>query len=436
MVENKVPSRVERKIPSRAERVLWELSRGGHRAYVIGEAALEFLEGDPTYRVDILTDAGLDVVLRKYPQAEVIQGTSPRVELHQEQASKSTRYISLDPDVDTSIRISFFPKEQPLREALRGQGLSLNAIALRYNGIPYDPFNGYDDFKAKILRLVCDPDEYFQEDPLRLLQVISFACTDGFKLDTSTTEAIKRNAHLAAGLNAYPEFRKIIRSDRVTWGLKLMVDLHLMDYLIPEIIPCIGFRVKKGDLWQHTLTVISKSCPAEKLRLAALFHDVGKPLCREVTPRGKEHFPRHSQIGQEIAERRLTELGFPQDVVEAVGKLVRYHMYKKMGVKTYKKLYLEFDGRLLDLLDLFRADGATEGEMRRLEQVERHAMRYGTPFRYAQLAVTWQEVAGWIASTGAELSRVMRQLLLWVYEHSEDNTKERLRWYYENYLRP
>ncbi len=76
------------------------------------------------------------------------------------------------------------------------------------------------------------------------------------------------------------------------------------------------------DVLAHTVAVTAKTRPDLRLRLAALFHDIGKPATRSYE-HGKVTFYQHEAVGARITRRRLRALGYPTDVVADVTELVR-----------------------------------------------------------------------------------------------------------------
>ena len=97
--------------------------------------------------------------------------------------------------------------------------------------------------------------------------------------------------------------------------------------MIPELMPCVGFDHRHPhhhlDVWEHTLLVISNTSAKAELRLAALFHDVGKPqACVEGEVRHFYGHPKHSAC---ICRDVLVRLGIDDQTLERVEWLVRWH---------------------------------------------------------------------------------------------------------------
>jgi len=86
------------------------------------------------------------------------------------------------------------------------------------------------------------------------------------------------------------------------------------------------------DVYAHTLQVLDQAIDLEDsgpdlvLRWAALLHDVGKPETREFLPGGRVTFHHHEVVGARLARRRLKELRYPKELIEAVGQLVFLHL--------------------------------------------------------------------------------------------------------------
>jgi len=121
---------------------------------------------------------------------------------------------------------------------------------------------------------------------------------------------------------------------------------------------------KHKDVLRHTYAVV-EGCDASDLtlRLAALFHDVGKPRTREYTPEGVQ-FHHHEVVGARMAEARLRELRYPSAVIDDVRTLIemhlRFHGYGDGWTDAAVRRYVRDAGPLLDRLNqLTRADVTT-----------------------------------------------------------------------------
>ncbi|MCB1246055.1 MAG: HDIG domain-containing protein, partial [Acidimicrobiia bacterium] len=161
-----------------------------------------------------------------------------------------------------------------------------------------------------------------------------------------------------------------------------LVESGLADEFLPEL-PALAVEQdpihRHKDVLAHTIAVVAKSDglrdePRLTVRLAALFHDVGKPATREFGPGGVT-FHHHEVVGARMTRKRMKELRYPKDVTEDVANLVFLHMrphtYKMGWTDSAVRRYVRDAGPLLDELnELVRSDVTTRNE-RRARQIAR-----------------------------------------------------------------
>ena len=154
-----------------------------------------------------------------------------------------------------------------LEDDLARRDFTINAIAYQ-NGKIYDPLNGYQDLKAKIIRTVGNPEKRFKDDPLRLLRAIRIASELGFEIEAETLKAIKENASCILQISRErisSEFDKILLSENVFSGLRFLKSTTLSLFIFPEL------SLQSEDIFTDTLEKIATSKPIIENRLAALF---------------------------------------------------------------------------------------------------------------------------------------------------------------------
>jgi poly(A) polymerase len=136
------------------------------------------------------------------------------------------------------------------------------------------------------------------------------------------------------------DWSKLLRSDNPRAGIELLVGSGLADIVLPEI-PALRLEIDEHhhhkDVYQHTLTVLEQAIDYEKsrgtlespdliVRLAALFHDIGKPATRRLEPGGVVSFYHHDVVGAKLVKKRLRELRFDNETISAVSRLVELHL--------------------------------------------------------------------------------------------------------------
>ena len=196
-----------------------------------------------------------------------------------------------------------------------------------------DPFDGQKDLQKKIIRTVGNAKERFSEDGLRLMRAIRFACELNFQIEPQTLKAIKDNAFLLAFISKErirDELIKIINSPQAVKGIFLLQENDLLKQIIPELEKGIKVTQNKHHIytvWEHAWRSLDYACKKEysfEVRLASLFHDIGKPYTKEGEGINAT-FYNHEWQGAKITSRILNRLKFPKNKSEKIIKLVRCH---------------------------------------------------------------------------------------------------------------
>lgn len=191
-----------------------------------------------------------------------------------------------------------------------------------------DPYRGEADIRAKRIDILTR--QTFCEDPLRMLRAAQFAARFEYAPTEELRGAMSEAAPLVATVSAeriQEELAKLFaHARRPSVGLELLRTTDLLRYLWPELLEGVDVEQNEWhayDVWRHGLETLDASPPGDlTLRLAALFHDIGKPRTKD-----GPHFYRHELVGAEMAQSMLERLRFPNDVVRTVTTLVRQHMY-------------------------------------------------------------------------------------------------------------
>ena len=263
-----------------------------------------------------------------------------------------------------------------LTEDLSRRDFTVNAMALRLLPEPemVDPHGGLMDLGSGMLQTPLDPHVSFADDPLRMLRLYRFAATLGFTPDRITeaaAEEMRERLLIVSAERIRDELDRLIVGEYVEAGLEGIVRSGLADVFLPEL-PALGLQQdplhRHKDVLAHTIAVVAQ-CPPDRItRLAALFHDVGKPETREFGDGGVS-FHHHEVVGARMTRGRMRELRYSKDDIEAVSDLVYLHMRPhtfKMGwTDRAVRRYVRDAGALLDRLNtLVRCDVTTRNEKR------------------------------------------------------------------------
>jgi poly(A) polymerase len=259
-----------------------------------------------------------------------------------------------------------------LYEDLRRRDFTINAMARDpLNAHIIDPFGGRQDLEHHILRAVGnEPDKRFDEDPLRLLRAVRFAAQLDFSIEPETYTSIQRQASKLQKISRErirDEMNKLLLAPYPAKGLDLLVELGLMEWIIPEVLELRGVsqqvqpRVPASkDVYTHVLRVVERSSPRLACRWSALLHDIAKPRTKTIED-NKVHFFGHEDVGAVMAREILKRLHFDRDFIEKVSRIVRLHMRANAYTSDWtdgavRRLMLDSGDSLPDLLDLSRAD--------------------------------------------------------------------------------
>lgn len=288
---------------------------------------------------------------------------------------------------------------------LSRRDFTINAMALELTSdLPtlVDPFNGTADLMTRTLRTPLDPDISFSDDPLRMIRAARFIARFGMNPVPELVNAVKAEAErleIVSAERIRDELNKLIVVDAPSAGLWFLVETGLAQLFLPEL-PSMRLEHdpihRHKDVLTHTLAVIEnvrREAHSEFdfriTRLAALFHDVGKPRTRGFQEGKGTTFHMHDIVGAKMTRKRLIALRYPNEEVEAITELVRlhlrFHTYEMGWSDSAVRRYVNDAGPLLNELNvLTRCDCTTRNERkaarlsRRMDELEQ---------RIAELAV-------------------------------------------------
>ncbi len=204
--------------------------------------------------------------------------------------------------------------------------------------------------------------------------------------DPALSAAVKRmhgRLSIVSAERIRDELDKMLLVDVPSVALWFVVRTGLAEDFLPEL-PGLALEQdpihRHKDVLAHTLAVVDKTSKNRLLRLAALFHDVGKPRTRAITAGGVS-FHHHEVVGARMTRTRMEALRYSTADVDTVVRLVelhlRFHTYRLGWTDKAVRRYVSDAGPHLDLLnELTRCDCTTRNAAkakalaRRMDELE------------------------------------------------------------------
>lgn len=433
---------MEISIPYFAEDILDRLYAHGYEAYLVGGCMRDILMDRSPKDWDITTSALPHEVSQIFSDKRVIStgekyGTVTVIYGGGKAEVTTFRSEGAYSDGRHPDWVRF---EKTIEEDLSRRDFTINSLA--WNNIKgiIDPFKGREDIRKGLIRAVGNPRDRFIEDGLRMLRAVRFAANMNFHIDGTTLTAIKELAgmiKLVSTERVREELFKILIGPDPAYGMNILLDTGLVRFVLPEILPTVGFEQNNPhhdkDVFRHTLCVLEQTPDILHIRLAALFHDAGKPYSYTLDDEGVGHFYGHNAKGVDIAAGALRRLKCSNKVIRQVLLLVDNHMeyYKKNERIEMKRLIREVGKENInDLLSLQKADAMCKKKRRlianaiEMENTVREILSNKEPINMEDLEINGEDLKELGFEQGIRMGRILNELLDSVIEKPELNKKE------------
>ena len=345
------------RLPVNVEYILTKLHDNGYEAYIVGGCVRDKLLSREPHDYDITTSALPQQVEEVFKDEKIIEtgikhGTVTLLLDNQPYEITTYRNEGNYSDHRHPDQVSF---SATLKEDVERRDFTINGMAYNHQEGLVDLVKGQEDLSNGIIRCIGDPDERFNEDALRILRAIRFASRFNFQIEEKTNQAIFNNKDLL----------KFVSSERILTELKEIItsvnaDTYLDQYrevlavFLPELTEMFDFQQCNHhhnlDLWHHSLLTVRNVPQDVNTRMAALFHDIGKPRAQFFDENGEAHYHGHQYISYDITEEILKRLHMSNNDTKEILSLIKWHDYvltsdytikkvlKEMPLETYNKL--------------------------------------------------------------------------------------------------
>ena len=331
-------------LPEKVKYIIDTIMEAGYEAYAVGGCIRDSILLREPSDWDITTSASpyqVKELFRRTLDTGIKHGTVT-VMLDKEGFEVTTYRI------DGEYEDGRHPKEvtftRNLTEDLKRRDFTINAMAYNEKDGLVDIFGGLDDIRNRIIRCVGNPLDRFSEDALRMMRAVRFSAQLGYQIEAETSKAISILASNLKKISAeriQTELVKLLISPNPDYLTKAY-ETGITAVILPEFDLCMQTEQRNPhhcyNVGVHTLEAVKAVRRDRVLRLATLFHDMGKPSCLTTDEEGIDHFHGHPEVSEEIAGNILHRLKFDNDTIYMVKKLVRYHdQYIEPGEKNVRR---------------------------------------------------------------------------------------------------
>lgn len=442
-------------VPENVRLLCRRLREAGHRSWIVGgcvrDGLLEELAGAEVSSArndwDIATSARPEevaAVFRRVIPTGIAHGTVTVVLGNDHYEVTTLRGETSYTDGRRPDSVYFV---DDIRDDLARRDFTINAIAFDVlEDKLIDPFDGTRDLRERCLRAVGVPSERFAEDGLRVLRAARFVATLEVELDPETARAIQPSLDSYRKVSAErirDEWIKTMKASRPSRAFEVMREHGLLALTAPELLESVGCtqnRYHAFDVWNHALHCLD-NCPHDPiLRIAGLFHDVGKPRTRAFSEKTQDYtFYEHERIGAEMVVPVLDRLRFSNEERQRIAALVRHHLicydgtWSDAAVRRWlRRVTPELAG---ELYLLGEADVKAKGkdaatDLQHIEALKQHVERVlsaGAALSLRDLAISGRDLMQELAlRPGPIFGEILQLLLDEVVEEPSRNERAKL----------
>lgn len=252
---------------------------------------------------------------------------------------------------------------------LMSRDITINSMALDLNNliktkeiVLIDPCNGSNDIEKKLISFTSS--NSIIDDPIRILRAYRFSALLDFVITEQAKSMIQNYRTLIktiAGERVRDELFKILSANNSLYYLREMDSIGLLEEIFPEITEMKGMTQNDYhhlDVWDHSMLtmenfetemipevlkdyydyiesylnyeIVKGRSRKTLLKLASLFHDIGKPSTRTIDSSGRIRFFDHHVISAEITIDILSRLKLSKKENAFICNVIKNHMYLLM----------------------------------------------------------------------------------------------------------
>lgn len=421
------------------------LKKAGYQAYYVGGCVRDTLLNRPVNDYDMTTDATPDESMALLIEARIIptgirHGTITVIYEHEcveltTFRANETYLNHRQPDSLTFV--------SSLNEDLKRRDFTINALVYNPDEGFLDLNNGMTDLENHMIRCIGNPKKRFEEDALRVIRAFRFAHQLNFTIEKNTLDAaiwaLPALAHISKE-RIRDEFFKMLTDGNPNL-LPFLRKHQILDTILPEITPL--YDLNQHSLWHdydaftHTALSLDAIENTLEMKLAMLFHDIGKAETMYIDANHHGHFPKHALVSEEIAKKVLRRYNCSNQLISKVCLLIHEHdHYMSPNLVKIRHWLLKLDNDIETAKQILRfqlADNASknqdkiEEENNKIRQVYQliETIDPTSLISLKTLAINGSDclAAGY---QGKEIKEILNKCLYLVMDNPKLNTKEKL----------
>jgi len=422
-------------------------NNAGKEVYLVGGAVRDLLLGRESADWDLATNARPEEVTRIFKRVIPTGIKHGTVTIHYKGASIEVTTFRTESEYSDGRRPDGIYYAETIEEDLSRRDFTMNAAAVRLpEGSLVDPFDGRHDINRRLIRCVGKAEERFAEDGLRPMRAVRFAAQLRFNLEKNTLAAIPGALSTTAKVAAErirDELDKTMLSESPQTGFVLMEETGLLKMILPELDACRGIEQKgfhRYDVLDHSLLACAYAARkgfSREVRMAALFHDLGKQSTQNTGEDGIRTFYNHEKDSVRMAEVIMRRFRYSNAATDKVLRLVAAHMFhyeeawkdsavRRFIMRTGEDLLPElFQLRLADAAGTSGIDPDPALLLPFKERVE-SVLAQGSALSLKDLAVNGNDLAEIGVQRGKHIGIILKELLETVLEDPALNIREKL----------
>lgn len=320
------------KITNEIKTIFVTLKNFNYECFMVGGCVRDFLLHKSPHDVDFATNATPEQMKQCFKGFKVIETGLKHGTL--------TIMVNNIPFEITTYRVDGeyldhrHPKKVEFITDLKGdlarRDFTINAIAYNPEVGFVDYFNGIQDLNNKTIRCVNEPLKRLNEDALRILRALRFSAVLNYEIEEKTKEACFKQKHLLKNISCERICSELFKTIVQPNADKIMLEyVDIWGEVIPELKKMKGFEQHNPhhvhDVLTHTCVALSKASDDLTIRLAVLFHDIGKPDSFFMDEKGVGHFYGHAIKSVDLTRGILERLKVDNNTKKQVLTLIKYH---------------------------------------------------------------------------------------------------------------